>query len=382
MGRILTERKHNALAISFLLQALVCFRAFSVPSAPQVQQPTIHLRRVGVQVQVGTDSATAYYLQWRAPTTGWQTWTSESTIPEGINGVWFRAIFDSNPEDPMEWELAEDVDRILTPSGALDTTDDQIFWSAIGSFEQDGSFRAAYELNPDPMVKMSSDPPPLTYDQPTKNNQAVATPDPGTGRLFLHNNSDGRIANWILSDSGGFKSGGPTRDRPLPPPWSIRGVGDINRDGSTDLILHNLNDGRIAFWLLAPDGVFISGGPVREQPLPPPWSIRGVGDIDRDGTMDLILHNLNDGRIAFWLLNQDGTFKSGGPIREQPLPPPWSIRGGSDIDRDGTIDLIIHNLNDGRIAYWLLNNDGTLKSGGPIRDNPLPPPWGITHTSD
>lgn len=113
---IVAMRWPKSRAIILVLSVIVslgAIRAVELQAAPLLPTPSIHIRKIDQQIQLGTESDRAYYVQWRSPTTGWQTWTSGSTIPEGIDGVWFRAIFDSNPEDPTEWELAEDVDRIL-----------------------------------------------------------------------------------------------------------------------------------------------------------------------------------------------------------------------------------------------------------------------------
>jgi hypothetical protein len=185
--------------------------------------------------------------------------------------------------------------------------------------------------------------------------------------------TDGRIVTWLLNNDGTYKSGGLVHSAKLrPTDWVIRGIGDIDNDGTSDLIWQS-TDGRIVTWLLNNDGTYKSGGLIHSAKLrPTDWVIRGIGDIDNDGTSDLIWQS-TDGRIVTWLLNNDGTFKSGGQAHSALLPPAnWVIRGVSDIDNDGTSDLVWQST-DGRIVTWLLNNDGTFKSGGQVHSALLPP---------
>ena len=100
-----------------------------------------------------------------------------------------------------------------------------------------------------------------------------------------------------------------------------------------------------------------------------------MGLVNGDNT--LILHNQTNGRIAYWRINTSGLFVDGGLIRQSELRPPWSIRGVSDIDNDGNVDLVLHNLDNGSISYWMLNNDATFKSGALVRPSSLRPPWDI-----
>jgi hypothetical protein len=369
-------KKTSKMTVAGMLTAILLGAGWSQAAS---EAPGIKLQFQDNNLQVVTDAdAPSYYLEYRTPEGTWQKWNAGQSI-DNAQALWFRAVFASG--DIMTWEPPADVDTLYFPAASAGGLADGEVATTIGSLSEDGSVTALPDY--DVMADLEYTPPPALADIPDPaNNQAYATPDPGTARLYLHQQRDGRIATWNISDNGGFKSGGSVRDTVLPPPWTVAGAGDINQDGADDIILHNESDGRISYWLLAPDGVFVSGGLIRDTPLPPPWSIRGVGDIDQDGTVDLVLHNVTRGDISYWLLNTDGTFKSGGLIRNTPLPAPWSIRGVGDIDQDGTIDLVLHNLDDGRISYWLLNANGTFKSGGLIRDARLPPPWEISAVGD
>jgi hypothetical protein len=73
------------------------------------------------------------------------------------------------------------------------------------------------------------------------------------------------------------------------------------------------------------------------------------------------------GEVVYFLLNPDGSLKSFGYVYPGGLARPtyWSVRGFTDIDRDGTADIVWHG-NSGETYYWLLNTNGTFRLGGYI----------------
>ena len=91
------------------------------------------------------------------------------------------------------------------------------------------------------------------------------------------------------------------------------------------------------------------------------WELKGVGDINRDGTVDLLWHNSNSRRVAYWLLNQDGSLAEAGFCNDGGMAAGWELKGVGDINNDGTVDLLWHNSKTRRVAYWLLNTNGSLK---------------------
>jgi hypothetical protein len=360
---------HSALCVLMTCSSIVFADSYA-----------LHLRKVDNQLQLGTDAdAPAYYVQYRTPTTEWQTWTSQSIVPDSQSGVWFRAIFESNPEDPMEWKLADDVDHVLSPASAIETTENQLYWSVVGTFGKDGTFAAAYNKNPDIMMTTASEPPATFHSEPTQNNQAVVTPDAATTKLYWHNPKTGLSGVWNLSIAGGTKAVLGVRESPLLG-WDIVAVNDFNDNGLQDILWHNRTTQRLAIWFLHEDGVFDRAVLVRDTSMAG-WTFVGTANIsDTSPRPEIIWQNNTTGRVALWELNADGTFAQARLIRDQDMGQ-WRIVGTVDVNNSGRPELIWQNRSTGRAALWFLQNDGTFESAMLIRDQDMGA-WRIAAVGD
>jgi hypothetical protein len=70
--------------------------------------------------------------------------------------------------------------------------------------------------------------------------------------------------------------------------WIIKGSGDFNSDGKSDILWENV-DGRAAVWLL--DGFTILDARAVGGVPGPGWHVRGSGDFDGDGNSDILWQN-------------------------------------------------------------------------------------------
>ncbi|MBN1676651.1 MAG: C10 family peptidase [Kiritimatiellae bacterium] len=212
--------------------------------------------------------------------------------------------------------------------------------------------------------------------------QATATPEAGRLKLFWHNQSSGYVCSWMLASNGTNKHGGLVASDTIASSWKLAGTGDIDQDGCADILWHNQTSGLVCYWLLNADATRGAGGSVSADTIAPSWQLSGVGDIDRDGTSDVIWHNQSSGLVVFWLLNADGTRKSGGLVTADAISPTWQLSGVGDIDRDGSVDLLWHNQQSGLVVYWLLNATGTLKSDGLVTADAISPTWQLSGVGD
>jgi hypothetical protein len=186
----------------------------------------------------------------------------------------------------------------------------------------------------------------------------------GFDDLVWQNVADGRVAGW-------FMNGMVLRDGALlgipqvaDLDWHIRAVSDANGDGRADLWWQHGTTGQLAVWLM--NGVDVTAGMALTLPavVDPAWQIAGAGDFDGDGNDDLVWHHEVDGRIVVWRMNGTGLLEQVATTPGQVLDPGWTIRGVGDLNRDGKPDLIWQNTSDGRVSTWLMDGlslmDGRL----------------------
>jgi hypothetical protein len=152
-------------------------------------------------------------------------------------------------------------------------------------------------------------------------------------------------------------------------------IGDLDGDGDLDLAVTNEADDTVSILLNNGAASFVLGS------LPgtgfSPSSI-AIGDLDRDGDLDLAVTNalVGTGGTVSILLNNGAASFAPAPG----LPPatgftPSSIAIG-DLDRDGDLDLAVTNEDDDNVSI-LLNNGAASFAPAPG----LPPATGFTPVS-
>jgi len=84
------------------------------------------------------------------------------------------------------------------------------------------------------------------------------------------------------------------------PNWQIKGSGDFNGDGKSDILWQG-SDGMPAIWLM--DGInFVSTSAAGSFNPGPSWQVKGSGDFNGDGKSDILWQG-SDGTPAIWLMD-------------------------------------------------------------------------------
>jgi hypothetical protein len=135
---------------------------------------------------------------------------------------------------------------------------------------------------------------------------------------------------------------------------------NFNGDVNTDVLWYQPLTGQVSAWLL--NGMVVSGTAELnwKSAASEGWKIKGTGDFNRDGQTDVLWYQPSSGRVALWLLN--GTTVIGNPdISWKRLGSDgWDIKGTGDFNRDGNVDILWYQPSSGRVGVWLLGGTTTV----------------------
>ncbi|HVU18450.1 MAG TPA: FG-GAP-like repeat-containing protein [Candidatus Didemnitutus sp.] len=176
----------------------------------------------------------------------------------------------------------------------------------------------------------------------------------GSADLLWQNTVTGDRAIWTMNNT--VNSGVDPYLANIPPEWHMVGRGDFNGDGQTDIVWEDSVTGDHAVWFF--NGTSFTGNAAYLAYVPPPWRIAAVADMDGDGYSDLVWENPVTGDRAIWFLT--GTSISSFYYLAY-VDPGWRICGAADFDGDGHNDLIWECVADngtsvaGDHIVWLMN---------------------------
>lgn len=194
---------------------------------------------------------------------------------------------------------------------------------------------------------------------------AIADLD-ANGTLDLAASSDSSSVSVLLGNGDGTFQ--PKLDFATPGFSYCVATGDLNRDGAPDLAVANRFANSVSVFLNRSRVPSLFGRRMDVEAGEIPTDI-AVGDLDRDGRLDLVATNPgwtgqapcqgdSATKVSVLLGRGDGTFGARTPFEVGSAP--WSIALG-DMDRDGKLDVATGNYFSPTISILLGNGDGSLR---------------------
>lgn len=137
---------------------------------------------------------------------------------------------------------------------------------------------------------------------------------------------------------------------------------DVNKDGKLDLCVAMTSTTRVAVLLGNGNGTF-SAAADYDTTVASPYGI-AAGDLNLDGFVDLVITSPTTGSISVALGNGDGTFSQAGIYPASSLPstlnPTPAEVALSDVNEDGTLDIVYANAGYGSVGVFLANSSGVF----------------------
>jgi hypothetical protein len=176
----------------------------------------------------------------------------------------------------------------------------------------------------------------------------------------------GLPGDWIITGMGDLDGNG-TADvvwraigssavlATIPPDWVIGGVGDLDGNGTADVLWRHPSSGTVAAWYMTIGTGAVGPSKVLATGLPGDWIIGDIGDLDNNGTADVIWRHVPTGLVAAWLMTP-GTGEVGTSGVIATIPADWIIAGMGDLNLGiGPADVVWHHPSSGLAAGWLMN---------------------------
>lgn len=187
--------------------------------------------------------------------------------------------------------------------------------------------------------------------------------------IWEHDN--GKTAVWLMQGANFASALSLRNGHAIAPQWNLVGSGDISGDGKADLIWQGAQSQLVA-WLM--DGTAFSSAVSLRSGLAMggEWRFSGVSDLDRNGSGDILWHNSNN-TFSAWFMDRT-QFRSSQLLKS--VAASWKLVGNADFNGDSHEDFLWQN-SDGRLAIWFMNGSTLVSSTPLIPGNVVRPGWRV-----
>jgi len=208
--------------------------------------------------------------------------------------------------------------------------------------------------------------------------------DPSTTRppqFFLQNETSNAVAGWVMAGLNGATIQYSPVIHAAAAGWRVAAAADFDNNGWADVVFQNDATGQVSIWYLGGgQGMTLLSAPLLYTAVPG-WKIVAAGDFDRNGVPDLVLQSMTTNAVSFWYLAANGASRLSAPVIYTAASG-WRVVGAADFDRNGVPDLVLNHTASNAISLWYLGgaNGSTLLSAPVIRT--ATPGWTPVGASD
>jgi len=233
----------------------------------------------------------------------------------------------------------------------------------------------------------------------------------GNDHMLFHNSESGKIAYWKITSDGIIKNRTQgdgwdylSDDLTMETTWSpILIQKNADRTGHDHLLWYSTSEKLFCFWKLDENGKLLNPFKgngwdiVSDWKVEPKWRLVSVQlDADRNGSDHLLFHEKESGKVVYWKLDSTGKLKNrilgdgwNYISTNMTASSPWTFSAlEQGADQQGADHLLWCNTDNGKLAYWKLNQEGVLKNStkddgwGNIAPWQVAPSWRITAVYD
>jgi uncharacterized repeat protein (TIGR01451 family) len=173
----------------------------------------------------------------------------------------------------------------------------------------------------------------------------------GSVDLLWQYATSGHLAAWRMAGTTFGSAAVPTPDALPAASWRLGGIGDFDGDGRPDLLWRDQATGANAVWRM--DGLARIAAVALPALADTAWQIAGVADFNADGWPDVLWRHQTLG--VNYLTYLAGTASIGGTALPIVADTAWQIVGLADFNGDGGPDLLWRRPGDGLNYAWLMS---------------------------